>query len=342
MGKVARKHVEGRTREERKKVRKNLGKLADLTVQQSTRKRYNNALSEFSKYLSKAGLRLPTVKTELDGVPSDYVEYLWSEGYGQALASDTLAAIQDKQPSLKGHLRSSWRLLKTWGVNEIPNRAAPLPESALHAMVGHAFFNQRPLFGLSLLVGFYGMLRTGELLDVKASHITQPRQSRPSVISLGYTKGGKRQGAAESATIGVRVVTQLLYHWIQTSNGHSSLCPPPHIWRELFNSTIEALNFQHFGFRPYSLRRGGATFWFQQHGSLDKLLVQGRWASQKTARIYINEGLALLADLKLPWCPENRIFLTQYHNLCHQPVPKLEPTCPKTRRAGGRGVKRKR
>ena len=326
MGKVAQKHVEGRTREERKKVRKDLGKLADLTVQKSTRKRYNSALSEFSLYLSKAGLRLPTIKTELDAVLSDYVEYLWSEGYARALASDTLAAVQDKQPSIKGHLRSSWRLLKTWGVNEIPNRAAPLPESALHAMVGHAFFNKRPLFGLSLLVGFYGMLRTGELLDVN-SHIAQPKQSRPTVVSLGYTKGGKRQGAAESVTIGVRVVTQLLHQWVQTTSGHSSLCPASHVWRELFNSTLEALNFQQFGFRPYSLRRGG---------------VQGRWASQKTARIYINEGLALLADLKLPWCPENRIFLTQYHQMCHQPVPKLEPTCLKTRRAGGRGVKRKR
>lgn len=99
MGKVAQKHVEGRTREERKKVRKDLGKLADLTVQKSTRKRYNSALSEFSLYLSKAGLRLPTIKTELDAVLSDYVEYLWSEGYGRALASDTLAAVQDKQPS---------------------------------------------------------------------------------------------------------------------------------------------------------------------------------------------------------------------------------------------------
>jgi len=166
MGKVAQKHVEGRTREERKKVRRDLGKLADLTVQKSTRKRYNSALSEFSLYLSKAGLRLPTIKTELDAVLSDYVEYLWSEGYGRALASDTLAAVQDKQPSIKGHLRSSWRLLNTWGVNEIPNRAAPLPESALHAMVGHAFFKQKTTIW-SLFAGW--VLRD-------ASHWRAPRR----------------------------------------------------------------------------------------------------------------------------------------------------------------------
>ena len=333
--------MEGRTREERKKVRGKLGKLADITVQQSTRKRYDNALAEFSKYLANAGLKLPTIKSELDGVLADYVEFLWSEGFGRALASDTLAAIQDKQPSIKGHLQSSWRLLRTWGVNEIPNRAAPLPEAALHAMVGHAFFNKRPLFGLSLLLGFYGMLRTGELLNVKAAHITQPKESSPAVVSLGYTKGGKRQGAAESITVGVRVLTRLLFHWVQGAPRQSPLCSAAHVWRDIFNSTIAALGFQDFGFRPYSLRRGGATFWMQQHGSLDRLLIQGRWASQKTARIYINEGLALLADLTLPWCPENRVFFTQYSHMCHHPVPKLEPTCKTTRSSGGRGVRRK-
>lgn len=202
MGKVGRKHVEGRTREERIKVRKQLGKLSQLTVQESTRKRYNNALAEFNNFLHNKRLDLPTRKADLDHLVADYVEYLWGNGFGRALASDTLAAIQDQQPSIKGSLQRSWRLLRTWGVNELPNRAPPLPERALHAMVGHAFFTKKPLFGLSLLLGYYGTLRTGELLDIRASHITQPRESDPSVISLGLTKGGKRQGVAESVTVG--------------------------------------------------------------------------------------------------------------------------------------------
>ena len=45
-------------------------------------------------------------------------------------------------------------------------------------------------------------------------------------------------------------------------------------------------------FRPYSLRRGGATHWFRTTGSLDATTDRGRWGCVKTARIYINTGLA--------------------------------------------------
>ena len=338
MGKSKKSHLEGRTKEERIKVRKQLGKLSNLTVQAPTRRRYDAALQQLGLFLQKEGLTLPSQRNQLDPLLSDYIEHLWSSGAGRALASDTLAAVQDKQPQVKGFLQGSWRLLKTWNLNEIPNRAPPLPEPALHAMVGHAFAHDRPLFGLSLLVGFYGMLRTGELLQLQPSHLSQPKLADPAIIALGYTKGGKRQGAAESVTIGVQFVCYLLWQWKKQYPAHSFLCPSPQTWRELFSSTVEDLGFKEFSFRPYSLRRGGATFWFQQHGSLDKILIQGRWATQRTARIYLNEGLALLSELTLPWTKSNKKFLSQYASMCHRPPAKLDLTCA-TRRSGGRGVK---
>ena len=338
MGKGKKAHLEGRTKEERIKVRKQLGKLSNLTVQPPTRKRYDLALLQLGRFLTQEGSSLPSQKELLDPLLSDYIEHLWSTGAGRALASDTLAAVQDKQPQVKGSLQGSWRLLKTWNLNEIPNRAPPLPEPALHAMVGHAFAHNRPLFGISLLVGFYGMLRTGELLQVQPAHLTQPRKTDPAIIALGYTKGGKRQGAAESVTIGVQFVTYLLWHWTHQFSSHSSLCPSPHTWREMFSSTVRDLGFEEFSFRPYSLRRGGATFWFRQHGSLDRILLQGRWSTQRTARIYLNEGLALLSELRLPWTKSNSRYLSQFASMCHRPPAKLDLTCT-TRRSGGRGVK---
>ena len=90
------------------------------------------------------------------------------------------------------------------------------------------------------------------------------------------------------------------------------------------------------GFRPYSLRRGGATFFFQKHQSLDKTLVQGRWHTQKSARIYLNEGLAVLAQMRLPSTdPKLKPWLTVYKNFLTAPViSTLEPPCG---RAGGSG-----
>ena len=144
------------------------------------------------------------------------------------------------------------------------------------------------------------MLRTGELLGLASNHISMTSPKKVAIISLGLTKGGQRQGAAESATLGVLPVLQLLWKWKHKQKPNSNLCISPHKWRALFADTLTKMNLLEYGFRPYSLRRGGATHWFQHHGSFDKLLIQGRWAAAKTAKIYINEGLALLAELSIP------------------------------------------
>ena len=339
MGKVT-KHLEGHSREQRIKVRRELGKLKDLTVQSPTRKRYNRALELFGVYLKDHHLVLPRDIASLDPLVSDYIEHVWATGEGKALASDTVAAIQDNQPQTRNRLPSVWRLMKAWSMHEIPNRAPPLPESALHALVGLAFFRSDYWFGISLLVGFYGMLRTGELLQIKSSHITMSRECGPAVIFLGYTKGGRRMGAAESVTINVIPLCRFLWKWVHSVSRIQNLCPPSHIWRQQFNAYVQDLKFDAFSFRPYSLRRGGLTFWFQQHNSLDKLCIQGRWAAQKTARIYINEGLAMLAELQLPWTPVTRRYLSTYTNACKAPIPKLDHTS-KGGRSGGRGSKQK-
>ena len=100
---------------------------------------------------------------------------------------------------------------------------------------------------------------------------------------------------------------------------------------------------QEFAFRPYSLRRGGATFWFQKQQNLDKILVQGRWQTQRSARIYLNEGLAVLSQLRVPRDdPRVKPFMTVFCNFLSLPrFLTLEPPAVGGR-AGGVGKKRPR
>ena len=321
-------------------MRQQLGSLKSLTVQPKTRSRYDKALDQFWDFLKQEKLALPTQIQALDGVVSEYIEHLWSSGAGRALASDTVAALQDAEPHVRGHLHGTWRLLRAWNQNEIPNRAPPLPVEVLKAMVGYSFFREDLQFGLSLLLGFYGVLRTGEILGIRSSDVTIERVSGPAVISLGLTKGGKRSGSAESVSITTDQPLRWLWHWKTLAPSNTALCSSPAAWRKQFNDTLAALQFEDCGFRPYSLRRGGATFWFQRWGSLDRLMVLGRWHAVKTARIYINEGLAILAELKLPWNPTNRQYLRIFTQSCQQSLPPLEPTC--TGRIGGRGKVQKK
>lgn len=108
MGKV-KKHLEGRSKEERIRIRRNLGTLKSLTVQPQTRQRYERARQQFYQFLADNSLSVPTQKHALDLMLGDYLEHLWSSGEGRGKASDTLAAIQDLQP--RTHQRMLTRLL---------------------------------------------------------------------------------------------------------------------------------------------------------------------------------------------------------------------------------------
>ena len=276
MGKKKAQIVEGRTRQERVQVRKKLGTLKNLTVQPRTRIRYQQALDNFHTFLTREGLSLPKKRDHMDGLVSDYLEVLWSDGSSRSEASNFLAGLQDADPKLKRNLPGSWRLMKTWTMNELPSRAPPLSEKVLHAMVGWARFHNHHSFGLSLLVAFYCMLRTGELLLLQSKHIQMSSASSPAVLSLGLTKGGKRQGAAESVTLGEVSVLKALWHWKKQVKPDAFLTRQPHQWRQMFNECLEGLKIAEWGFRPYSLRRGGATFFFAKHGSLDRILLQSK------------------------------------------------------------------
>lgn len=167
----------------------------------------------FNDFRKHEAISLPQKRENLDPLLAEYIEHLWSTGEGRGLASDTVAGLQDLDPKLRGHLALTWRLLKTWRVNEVPNRAPPLPEAALKAMIGRSFFNEEYLFGLSLMVLFYGLLRTGELFDLVSTSIYMTGPSQGAVVALALTKRGKRMGAAESVTIQVHDVLKKLWQW---------------------------------------------------------------------------------------------------------------------------------
>ena len=109
-----------------------------------------------------------------------------------------LASLQDYDAKIRGQ----WRLVKTWVIHELPNRAPPVPELVLQSMVGWGLYHSHFAFATSLLVCFYGALRTGELLDVSRNRVEISAKLRTAVIALGLTKAGKRAGTQESVSLG--------------------------------------------------------------------------------------------------------------------------------------------
>ena len=86
-----------------------------------------------------------------------------------------------------------------------------MTEPVLRAMIRWAVTKGHETSALSPLVGFYGGLRTGELLSIQSWQIHMVSPTQPAVINLGLTKTGKRQGAAESITLTEKHVLQHLW-----------------------------------------------------------------------------------------------------------------------------------
>ena len=74
---------------------------------------------------------------------------------------------------------------------------------------------------------------------------------------------------------------------------------PAH-FRRWFDRIMAGFDLARVGFRPYSLRRGGATYHFLRHGSSERTMLMGRWETLRAAKQYILEGQAAAAELALP------------------------------------------
>ncbi len=120
------------------------------------------------------------------------------------------------------------------------------------------------------------------------------------IVSLGITNGGARRGAAESVSVELDWLVVALKAWAQSEPGPLVVNETLRKFRELFAQGLVALNCGEWGFAPYSLRRGGATELCHRFGALGRVTLRGRWAQPATARIYINYGLATLAEMRLP------------------------------------------
>ena len=71
-----------------------------------------------------------------------------------------------------------------------------------------------------------------------------------------------------------------------------------HKFYSLFEAGLKWLGLGDVGFKPYSIRRGGATAYFRATRNMEATLDRGRWSSARVARIYLNDGLAREVELR--------------------------------------------
>ena len=196
----------------------------------------------------------------------------------------------------------------------MPVRVPPLPESIIFIWINFCIDRADLYFAALLILGFEGLLRTGELLQIwPCDYLINDAQV---LIHLANTKTSLRRGADE--------VVVFTNHWTapilaevklivesQGRRGSPLWDRSPQSFRKRFRRYLQRWGLHKMGYRPYSLRRGGATWLFMQSKSYDIATQRGRWNSVKAARVYIQEGLSQLPLVILP--PRAQLLIQHFY-----------------------------
>ena len=201
MAKSTKVILSGGSRASQRLARQHIGKLKDHIIRPQTKQRYEAAVARVFRWLDAHKLKLPANVSEVDRLLEEYLEYLWSQGGPKGWAGDALSGLTHFIPRLRGELRGAWRLYRAWGQLEIPARAAPISMDVAFALTGIAVVQDDMGFAVLILLGFFGILRTGEALGLCVGDLTFSQNLDKVHIHLGYTKSGLRKGVVEASVI---------------------------------------------------------------------------------------------------------------------------------------------
>lgn len=110
-----------------------------------------------------------------------------------------------------------------------------------------------------------------------------------------------------------------MFHLEYFSNGQKLWPHSAQAFRDKFESYMRFFNIEHLKMKPYSLRRGGATFLLQEGLPLDCILLRGRWKSLGVARLYLEDGLAQIPQLRVPINDQIKLIISMQNNVPLQP-----------------------
>lgn len=296
-----------RTQAERCKQRKGII-LKDAGITAKTHQRYYVGLHKMLKRITLVNSTL-----DLDDQICDWIQYGWDHGYSIHIISDALCGLHHYEPWTKRMIPMSWKLFSTWRKLESPDRAPPLTRTIVYSWMNYAVLHGHFTFAALLGLGFFGLLRTGELMKVTPKDILLNEEV--AIISLKETKSGQRANVSEMVQFSDPLTLEILR---EVKNlAADRVCNKVPLWehspqqfRTYFKKYCIRFHLLKHRFRPYSLRRGGATWVFQCSGSMEVALLKGRWTSSRVARLYISDALSYLPGLTFSSAAQQ--LLSQY------------------------------
>ena len=112
-------------------------------------------------------------------------------------------------------------------------------------------------------------------------------------LYLGQTKTSCGNASVDAVHFRHHQVALLLKSWLSSASKDDFLVPDSSAkFRSWLSRALKETGLHSVGYKPYSLRRGGATYIFGETQSYSAVAQHGRWGSQQTVRVYIADSLA--------------------------------------------------
>ena len=294
-------------RAERARQRRHL-ELEDAALSEKTKVRYYAALRKLMPFYESIASG-----EELDEAMCKWVRSMWKSGEPSLTVGDGLSALHYFQPWSRRQIPHAWKLFSVWRKVEVPNRAPPLTQILVRSMAAFEMEGGRLDMTVMLLLGFTCLLRTGELLKLTVSDFSLGEDS--GIVSLKETKSGRRHNVNEVVSFTdmatLEAARQLIKFRRQTNSGPLLWGHSGSFFRQQFKLLCDHFGLASHEFRPYSLRRGGATHVFQTTNSMEAALIKGRWQNSRVARLYISDGLSYLPHIRMSH--QTRQLIKQFH-----------------------------
>ena len=247
-------------------------------------------------------------ESEMDEILLMYIHDLYEErGHsGKAVAVNTIYGIYLYLPDYKGCLPRSQQAIKGWNRHVIGRSAPPLTwELASALAVQLARKPQYRRHAVAVMLGFDCLLRIGEVLGLRREDVADSDDPRlgaektgpGTIIRIRKAKTGKNQWVV----IHDPQVRSMVLHLVSVTKKGALLFPiSTSSFRAVFHRGCSELGLSSL-YVPHSLRHGGATrFRHMLRWSMEDVVERGRWASSKSAKIYIQAGIALLMSMTAP------------------------------------------
>lgn len=275
--------------------------LRDAGISKRTLRLYRKEVLLFFTHLDVCQQRIPRSYHRLDELVAEYINLLFQEGEALTRAGWLMSGLKRFYPRVRRELTTSQQWYNNWAREHTPTRVTPIPWRVLKAMVGLCVRLEWPRLGLLFLVGFIIFLRTGELLNLQRGDI-QPHR-RDSVVYLRIAQSKTFRNAQQSLAHTDPVFADLVSALLGLFPGDAESWVWPYslsFFCSCLSQVAQFLNVGHLNLVPYSLRRGGATYFYTLTNNLDFVMIRGRWKDATTARIYQDDARATIIRLSLP------------------------------------------